>query len=131
MRYLDPIVGYSDDINNLIQEVSTGLVEFMNNCDIGWEFSNYYNIIEGGTVIFTFIRKKKLTNDELIEPRRFSIYISPNEETVLIRRVEFEEIVESRVPIKNVDEIIQLGTAWVINLISEYSQRINKRENNE
>lgn len=128
MRYLDPIVGYSDDINNLIQKVSIGLVEFMNKCDIGWEFSNYYNIIEGGTVIFTFIRKKKLTKDELIEPRRFSIYISPDEETVLIRRVEFDEIVENRVPIKNVDEIIQLGTAWVINLISEYSQRINKRE---
>ncbi len=124
MRTIEPAIGYPDEINNLMLKVSSGLVEYMNTCDIGWDFSNYYSLLSDGSIIFTFIRKKKRIDKELIEPRRFSIYIpSPKEDysTVLIRRCEFNEVLEDKISIKNIQEIIQLGINWVLNLITEYS----------
>lgn len=131
MRTIDPAIGYPDEINNLMLEVSSGLVEYMNNCDIGWNFSNYYSFLSDGSIVFTFIRKKKRTGAEYIEPRRFCIYIpSPDEDysKVLIRRCEFGEVIEDTVPITGIQGIIQLGINWVISLIAEYSSK-GGREN--
>ena len=126
MRTIEPAIGYPDEINDLMLKVSSGLVEYMNTCDIGWDFSNYYSLLSDGSIIFTFIRKKKRMDRELIEPRRFSIYIpSPKEDysIVLIKRCEFNEVLEDKISIKNIQEIIQLGINWVLNLIAEYSTK--------
>lgn len=131
MRTIEPVIGYPDEINKLMLEVSSSLVEYMNSCDIGWDFSNYYSLLPGGSIVFTFIRKKKRIDGELIEPRRFCIYIpSPDDDysKVLVRRCEFGEVIEDTVSIANRKEIIQLGINWVINLITEYSIRGGNRD---
>ena len=131
MRTIEPAIGYPDEINKLMLEVSSSLVEYMNNCDIGWDFSNYYSLLPGGSIVFTFIRKKKKSKTEYIEPRRFCIYIpSPDEDysKVLIRRCEFGEVTEDTVSIANIKEIIQLGINWVINLIAEYSSKGGRKD---
>ena len=131
MRTIEPAIGYPDEINDLMLKVSSGLVEYMNTCDIGWDFSNYYSLLPDGSIVFTFIRKKKKSKTEYIEPRRFCIYISSPDEDyskVLIRRCEFEEVIEDTIPIVNIKEIIQLGINWVINLIAEYSSKGGRKD---
>lgn len=136
MRTIEPAIGYPDEINDLMLKVSSSLVEYMNTCDIGWDFSNYYSLLPDGGIVFTFIRKKRKSKTEYIEPRRFCIYISSpwgpqaDYSEVLIRRCEFGKVVEDRVNITDVQKIVQIGTAWVINLISEYScGALNTTEN--
>lgn len=134
MRTIEPAIGYPDEINKLMLDFSSSLVEYMNTCDIGWDFSNYYSLLPDGGIVFTFIRKKKKSKTEYIEPRRFCIYIpSPDEDysMVLIRRCEFGKVIEDRINITDVQKIIQIGTAWVINLISEYSCGILNTAENE
>lgn len=130
MRILEHIVGYPDEINNLIQTVSKDLVEFANESIPDWDFSNYYTIGNSGEVYLVFIRKKKTlvtklgdgkVNYQYLSPVRFTITIpSPddNYSLVTIRRTIQGEFIEDIVGISELDTIINYGIYWIMGLIS-------------
>ena len=136
MRKLENIVGYPDEINNLIQTVSHSLVEYANECIPDWDFSNYYSVYSDGRVLLVFIRKKKqITLSEkngnvtftTIPPVRFSIEIpSPmvgsdnNYREITIRRTIQGEYVETILDITELDEIVNHGIYWLMGLVSDF-----------
>lgn len=134
MRKLENIVGYPDEINNLIQTVSHSLVEYANECIPDWDFSNYYSIYDDGKVLLVFIRKKKeITLSEkngnvtftTIPPVRFSIEIpspigSDNYREITIRRTIQGEYVETILGITELDEIVNHGIYWLMGLVSDF-----------
>ena len=135
MRKLENIVGYPDEINNLIQTVSHSLVEYANECIPDWDFSNYYSIHDDGKVLLVFIRKKKeITLSEkngnvtftTIPPVRFSIEIpSPigsnnNYRNITLRRTIHGEYVETILDIAELDEIVNQGIYWLMGLVSDF-----------